>query len=220
MVNQRTFIHSISGKETTIINRQARHWVFILYDKEERQRKAVEKFSKYDNSIILCHDRSYDPKTGELKDKHYHCIFVGNNVSVYWKWTILDDLGLSNEDDHLFKTLSDLQINKKAKRFTIDSYIIYLTHMYLVDKEVYFPDEFFGGKSDYAVQVIKAEEVPEKTKILKVFDIIDSHFNTSEYYDLEDFYMDCNANGLFEFAVKKHSFFKSIIDNKNNKYRY
>lgn len=217
-VNRRVFLDS-DGKEYEIFNRQARHWVFILYADNPIHIKAVEEFAKYKNSIIVYHCRSYNPD-GTLKKPHWHCVFRGNGKTVYWKWYIRDHLMLPDSDDHLFKTLSDLQTSKRAKRFTIESYIIYLSHILLIDKEIYKPEEFFGGDKDYAVSVLEDLDTPDKVKLFRVFALIQKHYANREFYEYDDFLIDMDRNGLLDFALKKWHIFKAKIDQKNKELFY
>lgn len=218
--NKRTFINE-SGEEKEIFNRQARHWFFMLYDDNPIHRLAVKKFAEYSNSIIVCHDRSYDSK-GELKKKHWHCMFHGNGKTVYWKWTIKDDLGLPDSDDHLFMTLSDLHkpYGRKSKPFTFDSYVIYCSHLLLPDKEVYLSDDFFGGDLFYAKCLIDDLDMPDKIKMFKIFNLIQDHYSNHEFYEYDQFLHDVDEKGWFEFALKKWHIFKAKIDQKNKELFY
>lgn len=217
-INKRIFIND-SGQEVEIVNRQARHWLFILYCDNPIHVAAFNNFEKYKNSIILLHNRSYDPD-GVLKKPHWHCVFKGDGKTVYWKWQIKDHLMLPDSDDHLFKTLSDLQYSKKSKRFTLDSYIVYLSHMLLVDKEVYRPDEFMGGSRDYARSVIEDLDTPDKVKMFRIFRLIQKYYANHEFYEYDDFLLDMDREGLLDFALKKWHIFKAKIDQKNKELFY
>ena len=110
----RSFINA-DGKEIHVVDRQARHWFFILYSDNESHLKALEKFKQDVHSLILCHDRSYDPTTGELKKKHWHCIYRNFNQSDRtYMFTVLDSIGLDVSNAHLFRTIPRNNIHGKT----------------------------------------------------------------------------------------------------------
>lgn len=214
----RSFVNA-DGKEIQVVDRQARHWFFILYSDNESHLKALEKFKQDVHSLILCHDRSYDPATGELKKKHWHCIYRNFNQSDRtYMFTVLDSIGLDVSNAHLFKTLKELQQFKRAKRFTLESYIVYLTHILIEDKETYKASEFDGDLLNigYAMKVV-ARYCPEQKSdnVVFVMKMIDDYFNHDMYLMYDEFMKKVIDAGLFDLVYGKWNFYKSLIDQRN-----
>lgn len=210
------------GTEVKVVDRQARNWFFILYADNPVHVQALEKFLSDPHSLVMCHDRSMDPLTGELKKKHWHCIYMGlNNYDRTYMFSVMDHIGLPVQDSHLFKILFDLQQSKRAKRFTLDSYIVYLTHVLDESKETYSPSEYQGDLLNigYAMKVCQ-RIVPElKSDNVKfILKIIDDHFKVNSYMMYEEFLDRVIQYGYFDMVYSKWNFYKSIIDQRNDQW--
>lgn len=218
MVNQKIYINE-KGKEITVYNRNARHWFFLLYPDNPVHMQAIITFKNNPHSLLMLHDQTYN-KYGEHEKPHYHCCFIGDGKTVYWKWSIMNSLGLPICDDHFFKTLSDMTIEMKRKvKFTVDSYVLYLTHIKQEDKEVYHPNLFEGQLRNQAIELCQPF-FEEKVVIDVEYEIkkeIDKLFCNGVFINYCEFSDLMSEKGYFHDFKKGFYFYKCLIDSCNKK---
>lgn len=135
-----------------INNRQLRNWVFMLYPDNPKHSKAIDLLDLMDNSIYIKHVAKFNDDGEIINKEHYHCILKFDNP--YWLSKLLLDLGLSDEDAHLFHSVQDF---KKYKN--LDQYIDYLDHVNTDKIDKYKPDDFKGGLSGYALKIINNRDL-------------------------------------------------------------
>lgn len=181
-----------------MINRQLRCWVFMLYPDNDLHCQAIQYLDNVDNSLYIKHIEKKDEKGNILNKEHWHCVLRFDQP--YWLSKLLLDLGLPEEDAHLFHSYRDFMIGKKQRFKSLNDYISYLDHMLEVNKpDKYSPDDFCGGLKKIALDIIASREQDHYLNLLDLIHFIRSynldHWVDCRYYTFSDWYNLCCKNG-------------------------
>lgn len=176
-------------------NRQLRNMLFVLYPDNESHCFAVDNLKNMHNSLCIKHNEVHIDDIGVEHKAHWHCILWFENGT--WVSTVCKELGLSDQDYHLFRSIRD----KQFKRFkTVDDYIIYLTHIYEDSKpDKYEINDFFGGRVDYAKEVLSRvdkntyELFLELARFVRQYNI--DHIFETRTWSFTDWYELCCQEG-------------------------
>ena len=187
-------------------NRQLRSWVFMLYPDNEKHKDAIVKLLVADNSLLIKHIEKKN-ENGEILNKaHYHCILKYDNP--YWLSKILSDLGLSDEDAHLFHSYRDFKRGGHNQFKTLDDYVLYLDHVDNDDKpDKYDITDFHGGLKGWAASVISRREKEnymiffEMIEFIKQYNI--DNFPDSMRMNFDDWYKICIKAGYGQVFYKE-----------------
>lgn len=179
-------------------NRQLRSWVFMLYPDNPNHKQAVNYLDLLTNSLYIRHIAKYDEEGNQLNKEHYHCVLKYENPM--WLSSILKELGLSEEDSHLFHSYSDFKIGKKNRFKSLNDYIDYLDHQKQDDKpDKYSPDDFKGGLKSLALQIINDRDKEKYVLLAELCDFIRTynlnHFNDTRTFTFTDWFKVCCDHG-------------------------
>lgn len=180
-----------------MINRQLRNWVFMLYPDNPNHEKAIEYLDLLDNSLYIKHVEKLNDD-GSIKNKeHYHCVMKFENG--YWLSTLLNDLGLKEDDSHLFHSYKDFKSKGKQRFKTLDDYIDYLDHVNENKEDKYSIDDFHGGLKSLAQKIIAKREnngyenFYEMCLFIRDYNL--KHFNDTRLFTFTDWLGVCIENG-------------------------
>lgn len=179
-------------------NRQLRSWVFMLYPDNPVHMNAINYLDIQPNSLLIKHVKKLN-EDGSIKNKeHYHCVLKFDNP--YWLSTLLNDLGLSEDDAHLFHSYTDFKIGNKNKFKSLDNYVDYLDHQLNDSKEdKYSPDDFSGGLKKWALSIINNREKEKFNQLVDLSEFIREynidHFMECRSWSFQDWFKLCCDNG-------------------------
>lgn len=186
-------------------NRQERYWLCDLYPDNKSHDRAIKMAILSPNTILMCHNRSIDPNTGEILKPHYHIIFVFDKG--YYLWSLIDKYGLDREKDaHLFGNLKQYDFKR------INDYIVYLTHFNTDKPDKYPPQLFLGGLKTKAINIVEKYLFPKDVRALNVLNEIEyiyQHKHINKYN--KELYADL-YNKYGEIVFNKWPFFLSFIN--------
>lgn len=183
---------------------QKRVWVAILYPDNELHANAIERLKSDHDALLLCHNRSIDSDTGELKKPHYH-VLIDRTM---WLFSLLDLLKLPLSDSHLFHGLREFYSS-------IEEAEEYFLHLNSTDKEPYDPDEFEGGLKEKAKEYIATVDLSKTEMFYKVIEYITEFRYKELYLDYLTFWRGIRARSLTSVAMSKFHIFKSMIEEQN-----
>lgn len=152
----------------TMNNRQLRNWVFMLYPDNPSHCKAIEYIDLLENAVYIKHAAKYMDDGTLINKEHWHCVMKFENG--YWLSTLLNDLGLSEEDSHLFHSYKDFKSKTGKQRFkSLDEYADYLDHMNDDNKpDKYSIEDFHGGLVGWIQKVLSSRE---EARFLQLMDL-------------------------------------------------
>lgn len=197
-----------------MLNRQLRSWVFMLYPDNPAHENAVNYLDHLDNSLYIKHIAKYKDD-GEVKNKeHYHCILKFDRP--YWLSTLISDLGLTDEDAHLFHSYTDFKIGSKNRFNSLNQYIDYLDHMQDDRKEdKYSIEDFHGGLVSLAAEVINNRDKERYTIFLEMCEFIENykldHFEETHTYNFMQWYKLCCKHGYGSLFYKEWYKMRDIL---------
>ena len=180
-------------------NRQLRSWVFMLYPDNDKHKDAIIKLLVADNSLLIKHIEKKDDNGEVLNKAHYHCILKYDNP--YWLSKVIQDLGLSDEDAHLFHSYRDFKRGGHNQFKTLDDYVLYLDHVDNDDKpDKYTIDDFLGGLKNWASEIIGNRDKEDYLKFADLCKFIKEYhletFPESAHLTFIDWYKICIDKGF------------------------
>lgn len=179
-------------------NRQLRNWVFILYPDNPKHLKALDILHLMPNSLYIKHIAKTDEEGDQQNKEHYHCLLRYDNG--YWLSKLLKDLGLDDEDEHLFHSYRDFKKGSSYRFKTLNDYVLYLDHMDDETKEdKYSPDDFMGGLRSWALEVLASRDKESYELFFDMCDFIRQynleHFMDIRNYTFNDWFRICIDHG-------------------------
>lgn len=187
-------------------NRQLRSWVFMLYPDNPKHLKALDYLDIVDNALFIKHIEKKNDDGSIINKEHYHCVMKFDNG--YWLSSLLKDLGLSKEDEHLFHSYTDFKSGKKQRYKSLDDYVDYLDHQMDDSKpDKYDPDDFHGGLKSWALNIISRRGEDRYFRLLDLDQFIRKynleHFNECRTFSFNDWFKLCCDNGYGDLFYKE-----------------
>lgn len=170
----------------------------MLYPDNALHEKAINYLEYLDNSLYIKHIAKFN-EDGSIKNKeHYHCVMKFDTP--YYLSVLLQNLGLPEEDAHLFHSYQDFKQGKKNRFKSLNEYIDYLDHQKEVDKEdKYTLDDFHGGLKSLAAKILNSRDIEKYLALNEVNKFIKSyyldHFGDCLTYTFNDWFNICIENG-------------------------
>lgn len=179
-------------------NRQLRNWVFILYPDNPKHSAAIDVIDLLPNSLYIKHLAMSDEEGNHAHKEHFHCLLRYDQP--YWLSKLLGDLGLDEEDAHLFHSYRDFKIGNRFRFKTLNDYVLYLDHMDDDAKEdKYTPDDFHGSLRSWALEILASRDKDNYEMFYDMCDFIRSyhldHFMDARTYTFNDWFKICIDHG-------------------------
>lgn len=198
------YYETSKGDKVEVNDLQKRVWVAILYPDNKDHEQAIERLKNDHDSLLICHNRSLDPDTGELKKPHYH-VLINRTL---WLFSILDLLQLPLSDHHLFHGLREFYSS-------VEEAEEYFLHLNDTDKEQYDSDEFEGGLKEKAKEYISTVDMSKTEMFYKIIEYITEFRYKELYLDYLTFWRGIRSRSLTQVAMSKFYIFKALIEEQN-----
>lgn len=195
-------------------NRQLRVWVFMLYPDNPKHCAAINYIDLLDNAVYIQHVEKKSEEGNLINKAHWHCV-MKFDPSI-WLSKLLKDLGLDEEDAHLFHSYTDFKIGKKQRFRSLNEYYDYLDHIKDDSKpDKYSPNDFHGGLKKEVLKVINSRELNNSLALLDLSDFIRNyqldHFTDTRFWSFTDWYKLCYENGYGDTFYKEWFKMRDIL---------
>lgn len=179
-------------------NRQLRNWVFMLYPDNPKHEEAINYIDLLDNAVYIKHIAKYKDDGTLINKEHYHVVMKFETG--YWLSKLLSDLGLSEEDAHLFHSYKDFKVGNKQRFHSLDEYGDYLDHQMDDTKpDKYSIDDFHGGLKSWIQKIINNRDEEKHLQLLDLQEFIRKYnldnFNDTRMWGFADWFKLCCDSG-------------------------
>ena len=186
----------------------------MLYPDNPKHCDAINYIDLLDNAVYIKHIEKKDEEGNLINKAHWHCV-MKFDPSI-WLSKLLKDLGLDEEDAHLFHSYTDFKIGKKQRFRSLNEYYDYLDHIKDDSKpDKYFPDDFHGGLKREVLKVINSRELNNSLALLDLSDFIRNyqldHFTDTRFWNFTDWYKLCYENGYGDTFYKEWFKMRDIL---------